>query len=147
MKVFSKEKKGLQQFVDKISEDSALRERLQKAADGYEGDKTNMEAMVDSTIIPIAEKEGYVFSASDYIIYLKKEVERRLANTAVSDDELFAVSGGVGDVEINGDTTGDVTIIDQHEEYHQYNYNINIILTPDTSPDTMRALGQMFRGN
>lgn len=145
MKFFSeKNKKGLDGFIAYIEKDAELAKRLQEAADNYEGDKTNMNEIINGTVIPIAAEKGFSFSAEEYIEYLQTEVKRRLANIAVSDDEIGTVTGGVGDVEVSGDTNGDMTIVDNHIEYNIT--QINIIITPDTSPDTLRAIGQALSG-
>lgn len=145
MKFFSeKNKKGLDGFIAYMKKDTELTKRLQEAADNYEGNKTNMNEIINGTVIPIAAEKGFSFSAEEYIKYLQTEVENRLANIAVSDDDISVVSGGVGDVEVSGDTNGDMTIVDNHTEYHVT--QINIIITPETSPETLRAIGQALSG-
>ena len=138
-------KKGkLQNFIDEVNSSSQLQERLRSVSENYSGDRTNIENVVKNTIIPIADEMGYKFSAAEYIDYLKKEVDHRLANIAVPDDDLFKVSGGVGSVNMqDSETSGDVTIVDTSRTY----VNVNIIITGDTSPETLIALGNALNGH
>lgn len=138
-------KKGkLQNFINEVNNDPDLQERLHSAAENYNGDKTNIEKVVENTIIPIASEMGYKFSAAEYIDYLKKEVDHRLANIAIPDDDLFKVSGGIGTVDMqDSEASGDVTIVDASRTY----VNVNIIITGDTSPETLIALGNALNGH
>lgn len=146
MKIKETKKEKLQKFITAVENDDGLRERLQLAVDNYVGDKTDMNGVVNNTVIPIAAEMGYKFSAGEYVEYLRNEVDRRLANTTVSDDDLFAVSGGIDTVDMQrSGAGGDVTIVDQHVEHTTI--NINIILTPDSSPETLAALGRALSGH
>lgn len=143
MGIFSvKSKNGLDGFIAYLENDSDFAGRLQEAADNYEGDKSNMENVINGTVIPIAKEKGFSFSAKEYIQYLQNEVKKRLASIPVSDDEISGVTGGVSDVELSGDTGGDVVIVDKSVNVTQ----INIIITGETSPDSLRAIGQALSG-
>ena len=71
-------------------------------------------------------------------------MDHRLANIAIPDDDLFKVSGGIGTVDMqDSEASGDVTIVDASRTY----VNVNIIITGDTSPETLIALGNALNGH
>lgn len=122
-----KVKKELAEFIDRMKTDKDLQKRLSDAADNYNGNHNNAHETVQQTIIPIAESEGFHFSAEEYLERLTEEIKHKTANKKIDDDELFGVAGGVNDVDLSDSKTdGDILIVDRHTEEHNYYINIYI---------------------
>lgn len=141
-----KSEKELAEFIDRMKADKNLQKRLSDAASSYDGDYNNARETVQQTIIPIAESEGFYFSAEEYLERLTEEIKHNTASRKIDDDELFGVAGGVDNIDMSGsETGGDVTIIDEHTEKHTYYVDVYISGDDTDYSQLGRVLGQMSK--
>ena len=120
-------KKGLNEFIDRMKADKDLTERLLKADAEYTGDRQDIYQVVRINILPIAEEEGYSFTAEEYVNEIQARMGNQRQEGLLSDDDMDAVAGGTEDVNLEGATiNGDLIIIDESVNIKQ-NYYISII--------------------
>jgi hypothetical protein len=106
-------KTDVKKFIEKVQADKKLQEKLEQAGKDYQGDRRDLKAVVVQNILPIAEEEGLHFSADEYL----EGITAKSGKQELSLDDLDEVSGGVGNVQVEG-TGGDITIIDRSVNYY-----------------------------
>ena len=74
-------------FFELYDSDEALRERVKKAVEEYPGSLEIREALVENTLIPIAEELGLGFTVGELRAY---ETRKKLGKLGMSDEEYFA---------------------------------------------------------
>jgi len=84
---------NVKKFYDALATNEALKEEAAKLNEKHADSKLD-EAALRAEIVTFASSEGYHFTLEEltaYVESIKKGVE------PLSDDELFAVAGGIGD--------------------------------------------------
>ena len=110
-------KDNVKGYLELVEKDNSVKLKLKEKLDNYKGDMADANDMTQQVIIPIAKDLGFSFTAEEYIKYL----ENSSKNYELSDDDLFQVAGGTGDVNVeNNNVDGDVNIIDNHTETNYY---------------------------
>ncbi len=80
---------NVEKFEDLLRGSEELQAKMRAAADAYEGDKADEQAIFEAVIAPLAEEAGLPFS-------LEEGREFVISSRELTDDELDAVAGGKG---------------------------------------------------
>lgn len=88
-------------FEQLLRSDDAARSRLKALADGYKGNKSDVEAYFAATIGKVATDAGLPFSYEDS--------KALIFGQELSDEELEAVAGGVSCYWIGGSSSAEAT--------------------------------------
>lgn len=128
-------KRNAEKFIEEVRCNGELQEKLTKMGDAYQGDRKDLASAVRQNILPVAKEMNLPFTVEEYVECVKGQSQNR----ELTEEELNQVVGGVGNVDMSGSETGrDVTIVDQHVEYHETkNY---FFIMPGADEDTLRAL-------
>lgn len=79
----------INEFKDLLMADSSLRDRMQKAARAYVGDRNNDRAVFEAVVAPVARSVGMEFTYEEARAAMRDARE-------MSDEELELVAGGIG---------------------------------------------------
>jgi len=82
----------VKKFMDLMSSDEALQQKIRAAAENYAGDQSQESAFQD-VIAPIAEEAGFRFTWEDLQEYTERQSG---ADMGLSEDELDQVAAGSG---------------------------------------------------
>ena len=74
-------------FFEKYNSDETLRERVKRAVEEYPGSLEIREALVENTLLPIADELGLPFTVAELRAYETREKMKRFAQ---DDEEYFA---------------------------------------------------------
>ena len=89
-------KDNVKGYLELVEKDNSVKLKLKEKLDNYKGDMADTKDMTQQVIIPIAKDLGFSFTAEEYIKYLEDSSK----NYELSDDDLFQVAGGTGDVNV-----------------------------------------------
>lgn len=132
-------KKNAEQFIEMVNNDKELQEKLAQKGKEYQGDKNDLEAVVQQSILPVAEELGLAFTAAEYLECAREQAGKKNApkRGKLSEDDLDLVVGGVsGDVNMQGNVNGDMVVVDQSVNIEQNYY----FVFPGASSDAMKEL-------
>ena len=83
-------------FLEKISEDEVLRNKLAERTEAYQGDLRDEKAVFDAVTGPLAKEAGFDISYEDMLnLADNKNNKKGKLGKKLSDDELLMVAGGV----------------------------------------------------
>lgn len=98
---------NVKRFMEEAEKNSGLQERMKTAAESCK--KSAPQEMFEKMVLPLAQEMELAFTVEEYMDFLKGQMPRE--ENGLSMDELDAVVGGIGGVDIDG-TGGNVTVID-----------------------------------
>ncbi len=130
-------KKNAEQFIEMVNRDKELQEKLAQKGKEYQGDSSDLEAVAQQSVLPVAEELGLSFTAAEYLECVREQAGRKSAQKRgkLSENDLDQVVGGVsGDVNMQGDIGGDMVVVDQSVNVQNY------YVFPGASEDVLRAL-------
>ena len=132
-------KKNAEQFIEMVNNDKELQEKLAQKGKEYQGDSSDLEAVVRQSILPVAGEMGLAFTAAEYLECVREQAGRKSVPKSgkMSEDDLDLVVGGVsGDVNMQGNVGGDMVVVDQSVNIQQNYY----FVFPGASSDAMNEL-------
>ena len=130
-------RKNAEKFIERANSDKEIQEKLAQRGKAYQGSSSDLEEVVRQNILPVAKELGLSFKPADYIKCLKEQSGRKKSSRKLSEDDLDAVVGGVGDVSISDSSAGgDINIWDMHVENNYY------FVLPGASPEALSQLMQ-----
>ena len=83
-------KENVKKFLEELSTNKELQEKLMAAQKGYEAEGKGEEEIFEDIVLPIAKEVGYDFTISEYRA-IQRDV---MAEKGISEEELENVSGG-----------------------------------------------------
>jgi len=86
-------KQDVQKFIDLLTADVSLQEKMKSTAEKYEGEQTQ-EAVFQEVVSPFAEEAGYHFTWEEYKEYMTDEAAKA---KELDLDEMDQVNGGIPD--------------------------------------------------
>lgn len=84
-------KENVKKFYEELKNNKELREKLLKAQENYEGDKSNRQEAAEAIFITVAKEAGFDFTVQE----LKDGEQEISCEKGISEEELENVSGGV----------------------------------------------------
>lgn len=101
---------NVERFIKETEQNEKLQERMKAAMEKCCTGGGGPDRLFEEAVRPFAEELGLAFSEEEYRDFLKEHAQGQ----ELSIDGLDAVTGGIGDVGVEG-TDGSVTVVDQSQ--------------------------------
>ena len=101
---------NVERFIKETEQNEKLQERMKAAMEKCRTGGGGPDRLFEEAVRPFAEELGLAFSEEEYRDFLKEHAQGQ----ELSIDGLDAVTGGIGDVGVEG-THRSVTVVDQSQ--------------------------------